>query len=452
MKKTFIFLFILIAAAGCNLEEINENPNVPTDVPLSTLLPPAQKALADAQGGRMFRYTGIFAQQLTGLDNQELLVENYQPDEFFVDNPWSDLYLNSLLNLNIIIERADEASPHYAGMARILTAHGLGMLVDVWGDVPYTEAFQGAEIPHPNYNTQEQLYDVVFNLLNRGIQDLEMESSVFSPGSDDLIYGGDLERWIRAARVLQARFALRTLKRNSNAGADALAYLAPGAFSSVADDLGYTYLGTGDDTNPISGFFQNTPNTTMDPQFIALTQGLNDPRYPYITKSIPFSGGRRRPGDYYASPASMVRLVSYIEQEFIRAECLYRSGETTQAAQVLEDVVRVHMDEVSTAAITTEEADAYVAAQLQFTGSEGNDLRIILTQKWIALMTTPEPWADWRRTGWPALLPNENGTSDANPNGEIPRRLIYPQSERLRNNNFPAPGPTMQDRFWWDMP
>ncbi len=451
MKKITSFLIILLVATGCNLEEINENPNVPTDVPLNTLLPPAQKALADAQGGRIFRYTGIFGQHLIGIDNQELLIENYQPDEFFVDNPWSDIYLNSLVILNLIISRSETSSPHYAGVARILTAHGLGMIADIWGDTPFTQAFQGDSIQHPAYNSQEQIYTIIQQLLARGIEDLQLEESVFSPGSDDLIYGGNRQSWIKAARVLQARHHLRILKRNPNAAGDALAALNEGAFASVADDLAYPYLGSGMDTNPVYGFFENTPNTSIDPQFVALTQGLSDPRYTHITRVIPFSGGRRRPGDYYASAGAPLRLVSYIEQEFIKAECLYRTGEQTGASQTLEAVVTLHMNEVSAGAITSEQIQTYIDAQMQFTADANNDLRIIMTQKWIAMLTTPEAWADWRRTAWPVLTPNPNGATDANPTGEIPRRLIYPQSERLRNNNFPAPGPTMQDRFWWDI-
>ena len=68
-----LVLFALAAAtgfAGCKLEETNINPNVPDDVPVQTLLPPAQFNMARALGGRTFRYTNIFTQHLRGTNNQ----------------------------------------------------------------------------------------------------------------------------------------------------------------------------------------------------------------------------------------------------------------------------------------------------------------------------------------------------------------------------------------------
>jgi hypothetical protein len=454
--KTSLAIMAALLLAACNLEEINRNPNVPDQVPVSTLLPPAQKALADAQGGRIFRYTGIFGQQLRGIDGQELLIEAYQPDEFFVDNPWADVYVDAMLNLRIIIDRSENQSPHYAGVARVLTAYALGLLTDIWGQVPFTDALGASQ--HPLYDSQESIYINIQSLLAQAITELQSPASVRSPGADDLYYGGNLQAWIRAARVLQARHHLRTLKRNPNAPTLALEALQSGGFTAVADDLAYRYLGTGDDINPSFGFFQNVASVTIDSLYIQRTQGAGDPRYnPHLTRVIPFTGGRRRPGDYYARATASVRLVSYMEQEFIRAECLYRTGDVGGAEQTLQQVVALHMQELNTVVaaptqpISQQQIDNFVSQQLQLTGNEDSDLNIILTQKWIALLCTPEPWADFRRTGLPQLMPNANGVTDVNPNGQIPRRLIYPQSERLRNNNFPRPAPHMQVRFWWDV-
>lgn len=451
MKNIAVFLVTSLLMWSCNLEEINENPNVPLDAPLSTLLPPSQKQLADAQGGRIFRYTGIFANQLTGLEGRELAIQNYSPEELFVGNPWSDIYAGTLLNLKIIIDRASEGSPHYAGIARILMAHGIGMCTDIWGDVPYSQALQGSEFPHPVYDPQQDVYAAIFALLDRAVSDLDQETSAFSPGSDDLIYDGDLNRWKAAAAALRARYALRTLKRNPNAPAEALEALNAMHFQSPGDDLAYPYLGQGDDTNPVGAFWEGNTLGEVSSFYIEMINEMDDPRVPFMTKTIPFSQGRRKPGDYFSAPAAPVRLASYVEQEFIRAEALLRTGDTPGAQDVLQEVVRTSMDEISDGEITTEEADDYLAAHVLLDGSESDNLRVVMTQKYIAMFTTMEPWTDFRRTGFPELTPIPNGPTSANPNGEIPRRLIYPQSERLRNNNFPQPPPNMQTRFWWDM-
>lgn len=450
MRKLTTFIFLSLLIAGCNLEEINENPNVPLDVPLNTLLPPAQKALANAQGGRIFRYTGIFGKQLRGVEGQELLIQNYQPDEIFVSNPWQDIYVGPMINLKIIIDRASETSPHYAGVARILMVQSLGTLTDIWGDVPYTEALRGGEIDHPIFDSQQEIYNTIFALLDRATADLASPNSVFSPGADDLMYGGDLNRWTAAAAVMQARYAMRTTKRDPNAAAATLEALMGQVMDSPNDDLKYDYLGTGDETNPIAGFYASTPLAYMNAQYMDILEGLSDPRMPTITRTIPLSGGNRKPGDYWSTAEAPVRLVTYIEQEFLRAEAHARLGNPGDAQQALENAVRSSMDEVSAGSIDTDAQNSYIAEHLQLGANETENLRIILTQKFIAMLTTPEPWADWRRTGFPELMPNPDGVTSANPNGEIPRRLIYPQSERLRNNNFPLPAPNMQTRFWWD--
>ena len=449
MNTRILICFFAIFIASCDLEETNENPNVPVDVPLSTLLPPTQKSLADIQGGRIFRYTGIFANQLTGVDNQEENVENYQPNEQFIDNVWSDFYVSTMINLRIIIDRSAGTSPHYSGVAKVLMAQSIGIMTDVWGDIPYRQAIQGAAFPNPAYNNQEEIYQIIFTLLDEAIIELQLSESVFSPGADDIIYNGDLNNWVAAANMLKARYHMHTTKRNPDAASEALNALANG-FNNESQDFKYSYLGTGEDVNPIAGFYQITPYAVVDQDLIDLLTDISDPRLDYIFNTIPFSGGRRRPGDYFASNDSPVRLGSYLEQLFIEAEARYRTGDLPGAQSALESAITRSIDEVSLSQVETSEVQAYIEAEAELTGNENEDLNTLLTQKYIGMFTTPEPWTDWRRTDFPVLLPNPVGPTDANPNGEIPRRLIYPQSERLRNTSFPQPAPNMQTRFWWD--
>ena len=437
-------------AFGCDLEEINENPNVPTDVPLSTLLPPAQKALTDVQGRDIFEYSNIFSQHMEGVQNQAINIENYQPDEIFVGGAWSDIYVGSMVNLQIIIERADaEGSPHYSGVARILQAQALGLLTDVWGDVPFTQANQGSDFPNPAYDGQEFIYTRIQEILDRAISDCGQSESVFSPSADDLMYGGNLMDWIAAANLLKARYFMHTSKVNPNAATEALSVLNDGLANSSQDWI-YPYLGTGTDVNPMNSYFTNTPYSEADPDFVELVQELDDPRIDYLFEIIPFTGGRRRPSDYFAGPNSPVWLGSYLEQLFILAEARLRTQDQQGAQDALSEAVELSMNDLSQGEITQEEVDEYITNQATLGGNFESDLETIITQKYIALFTGPEPWTDFRRTGYPELQPNPNGTTTLNPNGEIPRRLNYPQSERLRNNNFPQPQPNMQDRFWWD--
>ncbi|MFN2430202.1 MAG: SusD/RagB family nutrient-binding outer membrane lipoprotein, partial [Cryomorphaceae bacterium] len=234
------------------------------------------------------------------------------------------------------------------------------------------------------------------------------------------------------------------------AASDALDALAGGGFGSDLADFAYPYLGTGTDINPIFSTYSITPRALVDDDFSELIAEISDPREAFIFTNIPFSGGNKKPGDFYSTPAAPVKIASYLEELFIRAEAQLRTAGASAAQPILEEAVLLSMSQQSFGEISQEDADAYIAKHVQLNGDFEANLEVIITQKYIALFTSPEPWADFRRTGYPELVPNESGSGPANPSGEIPRRLIYPQSERLRNSSFPAPAPNMQDRFWWD--
>ncbi|HKL03935.1 MAG TPA: SusD/RagB family nutrient-binding outer membrane lipoprotein, partial [Cryomorphaceae bacterium] len=406
MKTNLILpTMALLLFASCDVEEFNENPNVPSDVPFSTFLPPTQKALADAQGGGLFRTTNIFSQQLKGVEGQEASLEVYSPDELFVGNEWSDLYVNAMVNLRIIIDKADaEGAPHYGGVARVQMAAALGLLCDTWGDVPYTQALQGSDFPNPAYDSQEFLYGIIQALLERAISDLSQAESVFSPGADDLYYGGNLDAWRRAARVLKARYYLRTTKQTASAASDALDALVEGGFGSDLDDFAYPYLGTGTDINPIFSTYSITPRALVDDDFSELIAEISDPREAYIFTNIPFSGGNKKPGDFYSTPAAPVKIASYLEELFIRAEALLRTSGATAAQPILEEAVRLSMSQLSSGEISQEDADAYIVEHAQLNSDFEVNLEVLITQKYIALFTSPEPWADFRRTGYPELV------------------------------------------------
>lgn len=450
MKKYTAILLVLLVGWSCKLSEINENPNIPGAVPLETLLPPVSTAMANAYGGRVFRYTNIFTNHMEGTSNQELQTDRYNVDENFVGRVWEDIYGKAMINLRIIIDQStEEQSPHYRGVARIMMANCLGTMTSLFGDIPYSQALNVAEYPNPVYDAQEEIYATIQSLLSEGIQDLNAAESVKSPGTDDLMYFGNLDLWKRAAYVLRARYHMHLVKRNSDAASLALSLLENG-FNSSADDLKYQPLGVSADMNPIYAYFQDSPYMIIDPDFEEMISLLNDPRESDLFNIIPFSGGQKKPGDYFASQNAAIPFVSYLEQLFLSAECHARLGNTAQAQSLLQDAVIESCELVGMGSIDQTQINDYVDSQLTLSGNLENDLNSIITQKYIALFTQAEPWTDFRRTGYPQLAPNDPGVSGINPNGEIPRRIIYPQNERLFNTSVPIPIPNMQQRFWWD--
>lgn len=448
-SRFFIFsaLMLSIFQWACNLEETNINPNDPTDVPLEVLLPPALASGATVMAEDAAVYAGIFCNYFTGVDNQALPVEGYLLDESFNMNPlWQDFYTTPLITFKVIIEKAEaEKSPHYAGIARTMQAMVLGTAAALWGDIPYTQAFQGGENLSPKYDTQEFLYGEIQDLLDQAIVDLSESTSVFSPGTDDVIYEGNLTNWKKAAYALKARFHMHLIKRDNNAPQLALDAIN-NAFQSTEEELVFPYGFNEADQNTWYLYFQNTPYIQVDDYFYDLLNGVNDPRRNFMIKS---SFGIRRVGPYYAGEFSSVPLISFSEILFLKAEATLRTG-GTDAEQLLQNAMSIHLGQVTDGTITQDSIDKFIAKVATFSGDYESNLSILMTQKFISHFTHIEGWTDYRRTGYPELTPNPNGDHPQNPGGLIPRRFIYPQNERLFNASFPVGNPNLQDRFWWD--
>ncbi|CAN0531266.1 unnamed protein product, partial [Scytosiphon promiscuus] len=178
----------------------------PEKVSLNLLLASAQGYMFDEFGDGPARYVGAYTQHFagnhaTGVDADQYL---FRADQFSIE--WDEgFYQTALMDLQQVIEQGtEEESFHYVGVAKIMTAMGLGYLTDVWGDIPYSEAFKGGEIPYPKYDSQESIYTEIQKLLAEGIADLG-KSSTASLGGDDMVYGGDVSSWVIAANILSAR-------------------------------------------------------------------------------------------------------------------------------------------------------------------------------------------------------------------------------------------------------
>ena len=156
-------------------------------------------------------------------------------------------------------------------------------------------------------------------------------------------------------------------------------------------------------------------------------------------------------GCYYTSTNSPVHMMNYYEVKFIEAEARLRIDENDPLAQTaLQEAVAANLHKVSNDTQSQATIDAYVNANAVLSGTFQQKLETIIMQKYIAMFTSIESWTDYRRTGFPVLVPNPGGDHNQNPGGAIPRRLAYAQKERLYNQNFPAYLPNLQDRFWWD--
>jgi hypothetical protein len=120
-----------------------------------------------------------------------------------LDGAWTNTYLRALNNAKVLVEKSrEQGSPHYRGIAKVVQAYNLGLATSAWEDIPWSEAFVDGELT-PAYDSQEQIYTTIDTLLDGAIRELRKPPSEFnSPGSDDIIYGGSADQWIRLAYAL----------------------------------------------------------------------------------------------------------------------------------------------------------------------------------------------------------------------------------------------------------
>jgi hypothetical protein len=456
--KTFIIpltllICILFLFNSCDLQEANNNPNDPTEVPPSVMLPFNQESFARLSCGTPQVMAGIFMQYYLGVNNHPIQVQQYILDEtLYVDWDWNDYYDGPMNNLKIMIDIAEkEKSYYYAGIGKVLLANCLGNITSLWGDVPYKEAFSGSINRSPAFDAQKDIYESIQKLLDDAITDLQTTYTGKKPASDDLIFGGNATKWVQAAYALKARYYMHLSKRAAdldyNPAQKALDAVTT-AIKSSDGDMVYRFGYNAAEYNPFYSFTlleYILPNTTLTNKMLM----SNDPRRSFYYKKK--FGVATLNGLYFTSSSSPVFLMTYHELKFIEAEARIRLNPSDPAAQAaLQEGVRASIKKITGTATTDAAINSFINANAVLNGNFENDLSVIIGQKYIAMFTSIESWTDYRRTGFPVLTPNEGGDHNQNPGGAIPRRLAYPHNERIYNSNFPETVPNLQDRFWWD--
>jgi len=449
-----ILLVFSLLFNSCELEETNINPNSPTAVPPSVMLPFTQETMSTLSCGTTQVMSGIFMQYYMGVDNHPIQVQQYILNEaLYVDWDWNDYYDGPMINLRIMIDQAEkEKSYYYTGIGKVQLANCLGNVTSLWGDVPYRESLMGSVSLNPVFDQQKDTYEAIQQLLDDGIADLQKTYAGSKPASDDIIFGGNTTKWIQAAYALKARYYMHLTKRVSELGfnpSQAALDATANAMKSSAGDMEYHFGFSASEYNP---FYSYTLLNYIlpNPSFTNLMLQLNDPRRSFFYKKK--FGEATLNGLYYTSSNSPVPLMTYYELKLIEAEARLRLNASDPAAQTaLQDAVKASIKKITGTATSDAAINSYINSNATLKGNFENDLKTIITQKYIAMFSSIESWTDYRRTGIPELVPNVNGDHNQNPGGAIPRRFAYPQTERLYNANFPSTLPNLQDRFWWDL-
>jgi Starch-binding associating with outer membrane len=435
---------------------INTDPNNPSAVSITTQLPSIEGSLAFTNGGQISRFACMFTQQFIGSDRQHAGYYEYLITENDIGPAiWDNYYSVVQKNAQNLIQQAGSGSPYYRGAGRVLLAYGMAAVTDVWGDAPFSETFRlqrdGTGVLVAKFDSQQAIYTALQLQLDSAIIDLNSPTNAiafdYSIGGApvDALYGGDKQKWLRAAWTLKARLAIHTTKRNgASASQDALRFLQRG-LQSNGDNMQFAFGTSAATPNPLFGFMRDRADIDIGPMMEKMLNSLNDPRTPAfaaVDVGKVSAGNGDGFGALVASGNSSVMLLSFTEAKFIEAEANQRLGNTDAARTAFIDAVNASL---AATGVSADDAKAYTD-QTSVVPASGITLQRIMEQKYIALFTQPEVWTDWRRTGFPVLTPVSGSA--------VPRRLLIPQSERLYNGaNVPAGSnqPTwLLGRVWWD--
>ncbi|QED38912.1 SusD/RagB family nutrient-binding outer membrane lipoprotein [Antarcticibacterium arcticum] len=467
LKNIFKYCLTLSAFAALvscdDYLDINENPNNPTEAPLAGLM--TNSTYETAQNVfRLGSVTSSYVQYLAS-PNPSGSSDTMEATSF--DNTWASLY-SVMTDLNDMINAAKESGAnHYEGAGQILLALNLAMTVDSFGDVPFSESFNFATLT-PSYDDDAELYNKVLSLLNEGVSNMSQETTL-PLGDDDFIYSGDPAKWVKFGNMLRARYLNHLSGTNAYDATAVLAALDSG-FESSADDAQVEYFEQA--LNPWANVAIRNANLFLggwiSEQFIAAfdgtIHGVEDPRMPLLIGATsqgeyigvksgagrgdaPESGARSTliEGQFYTEREGPVLIATYFEQKFIEAEAAF-TIDKSRSYQAYLDGIEAHMRKVG---VPEAEIQAYLNNPEVSMGEAAFTIDDIFEEKWKAMFLHPEAWVDARRFNYQYEgfeLP-DNLNPDLN--GQLIRRLAYPDSERSRNGSN-VPDVTLLDRIFWN--
>lgn len=288
---SFTALVMLVAVlTGCKkFLDVNKNLNSPTAVPVSLLLSNCERNIAGniALGTGLGSTMSIYTHQTTG----RVAADRYGAGS----QGWDGLY-TAIANLNVIIKQGTAETRYtYAGIAKILKAYTFSILVDVYGDIPFSEFDRFEEgIKQPHFDKGVDIYPQLITLIDEGIADINNTApNASKPGADDYIYKGNTANWIKAANTIKLKLYTQ-VRLVQNVTAQVTALLAnPAIINSQAENFMMPYgpFGTTDDRHPAYGDYNATQRggQLFSPWLYEIMKGRNpnilngiaDPRIPY---------------------------------------------------------------------------------------------------------------------------------------------------------------------------
>ena len=472
MKKNNLYIFSLIMftliSGGCKKYlDINQNPNAAEEPPINGLL--ANVTYTTAYNVYYLGdFTGYYSQYLAS-PNAGSAFDTYDEVRSSASTAWGSIY-DELTNLHDMRNIANEKGLNaYVGVSDILLALHLNMATNVWGDIPYSEAFLGVSNPTPKFDNQKVLYDTCLQLLDAGITALQQpDAGGELDKPSDFIHNGSANAWIKTAHALKARMLNQVSKTPQYSATEVLSEVSQ-AYTSNSDDAQVT---TFENRNPwaqvainnagldldgwLSSYFVNATNGT--------TYGVFDPRLPLIAtltkygdyRGTPNGAGRIGTGtameesyigvdQWYSSTNSPLQIITYAECLFIKAEAAFRNNDKTTAYDAYLAGITANMNKLG---VPADSIANYLSKPEVSVGAANLTLKLIMKEKYVACFLSPVTWDDLRRFDYSYKdfsLP-VNATLST-----FIRRMDYPSTE-ISRNGANVPDASRTDHLWWDMP
>lgn len=501
-----IIVLLIFSSCDRKLEDLNENTVSPST--LDPVLMLNQAIINSSFPFKSLVFDIGIVQQIITPNGGVVAGANFNQDNRDVTTAplWAVYYQGVIKNTHDALEKSKDlpARANLYNMVRIYQAFTFMVLTDEYGDIPYTEGGAGftSQVFFPKYDKQQDIYNGIIKELTEASAALNAAGQI---ETGDLLYAGNIGKWKKFANSLLLRAGMRLIKVDpTRAQSVATAAIAAGVITDNADDAyirhdaNYTnQLGGGLNGSEAANFYLTKP-------FVDRLKSTSDPRLPAI--AVRYVGATSGNGQtagagnttaavqigmpvgkdngtivaqaaadglasfYDYSQADRRRILTISSPAFLvtasqtlllMAEARFRNWITTStAAQYFADGIRAHMDQMvlynPACAVSAPARETYVTNTPLNAGTE---LDQINTQYWISsFLNGPEAFANFRRSGFPALTPNPYGqpSNPDVPNGTFIRRLTYPTSEIAVNTTNVNEAITRQGadklstRVWWD--
>jgi hypothetical protein len=431
---------------GCEYDDLNDNPNAPTEVPELLVLTGTMLADISVNASHIQRISGMWSGQYKGLQNLYEGIYNYNISTEESNSSWEYVF-NGIVAQNRVIREGLADDLLIVGITKVVEAHAVGSACANWGQIPYSESVAG--IDDPKFDTQAEVFAQLQTLLDGAIADLNAANGYAL--EQDIFFNGDKGKWIELAYTLKARYYMITkaydmaytaAQNGISSGEGTMRFMPPG-----------TILG---DQNLLFELLSGSRAGDMGP---------GDYLSGILTAASPMSRNNAKTNEearsnyYYfdenggnevgvASVTAPMPLVSYEENLLTLAECAARTATFDTALGHLNDL-RTYLasgnafDRIDDAHALV--YDAYVAADFADGGMENSDgieairalLREIVEERYVSGYGTFIPWNDARRLrksdsdiAVPFPLNNASVT-------QHPERFLLSQNELNSNGNAP---------------